>query len=142
MSSVPDPPPLSIPPPSPVKASAVLVGLQAVGMLGFVAVMVVSGLNAHNPVGLLLGQSAYFVVVALFLAACGWALWRGRRWGRTPVLVVQGLTVLVGVWMIAPSGQVAAGAALIVAALVTGGLLLTKPANAWVEKFPIPGTGR
>lgn len=124
-----------------MKASAALVGLEALGLVAFVISMLVSGLNAHNPVGLLLGQSAYFLVLALFLAACGAALWRGRRWGRTPVVVIQGLGILVGIWMIAPSGQVLVGAGLIVLSLITGGLLLTRPANAWVEKFPIPGSG-
>ncbi len=63
---------------------------------------------------------------------------RGRRWGRTPCLVVQIVLVLIGVWLVAPSGQFGWGIALIVLGGVTGYLLVSKPANAWINRFPLP----
>ena len=62
----------------------------------------------------------------------------GRRWGRTPCLVAQVVLVAVGVWLIAPSGQYAWGIGLLALGGVTGYLLLSKPANAWISSFPLP----
>jgi len=36
-----------------------------------------------------LSTAAFFLAAAAGLAACSWALWRGRRWGRGPVLMAQ-----------------------------------------------------
>ena len=63
---------------------------------------------------------------------------RGRRWGRTPCLITQIVLVLIGVWLIAPSGQYAWGIGLIALGGVAGYLLVSKPANAWISRFPLP----
>lgn len=133
-----DPPPISIPPPRPVMIAGVLVLLEGIGLLVLAGVTLVSGLSEDIAVGRTLAQTGYYVVLALLLAACANGVLRGRRWGRTPCLVAQVVLVLIGVWLIAPSGRYLWGAGLIVLGGVTGYLLLSKPAIAWINRFPLP----
>jgi len=133
-----DPPPISIPPPGPVVAAAVLVLVEAVGLFALAVATLVSGLNENIAIGRTLAQFAYYIVLAVLLGVCANAVLRGRRWGRTPCLVVQVVLVLIGVWMVAPSGQFGWGIALLVLGGGTGYLLLSKPAIAWINRFPLP----
>ena len=133
-----DPPPISIPPPRPVVIAGVLVLAQAVGLLVLAGSTLVSGLTEDIAIGRTFAQTAYYVVLALALAACANALFRGRRWGRTPCLVAQVVLLAIGVWLIAPSGQVGWGIGIMTLAGVTGYLLVSKPANAWINRFPLP----
>ena len=133
-----DPPPISIPPPRPVVVAAVLVLVEAVGLLVLAGTTLVSGLTEDIAVGRTLAQTGYYVVLAALLALCAGAVLRGRRWGRTPCLVTQIVLVLIGVWLIAPSGQYAWGIGLIALGGVSGYLLISKPANAWINRFPLP----
>jgi cell division protein FtsW (lipid II flippase) len=133
-----DPPPISIPPPRPVLLAAVLVLLEAVGLLALAVATLVSGLTEDIAIGRTLAQFAYYVVLAALLVLCAGAVLRGRRWGRTPCLVVQVVLVLIGVWMVAPSGQYGWGITLIALGGVTAYLLVNKPASAWINRFPLP----
>lgn len=135
MSHPVDPPPLSFPPPPPVRAAAIAVLVQAVGVVAFGVVVGISGIRDGH-VGAALAQVAYFVVLALFLAAVGVALLRGRRWGRTPAIVVQILAGAIGVWLAIPGEHPGWGTALTVLAVGIGYLLLSPPANAWIARFP------
>ena len=89
-------------------------------------------------IGRTLAQFAYYIVLAALLVLCASAVLRGRRWGRTPCLVVQVVLVLIGVWMVAPSGQYGWGITLIALGGVTAYLLVNKPASAWINRFPLP----
>ena len=133
-----DPPPVSIPPPRPVVVAAVLVLVEAAGLLLLAGATLVSGLTEDIAVGRTLAQTAYYAVLAALLVLCASAVLRGRRWGRTPCLITQIVLVLIGVWLIAPSGQYAWGIGLIALAGVAGFLLVSKPANAWISRFPLP----
>jgi hypothetical protein len=133
-----DPPPISIPPPRSVVVAAMLVLAEAVGLLALAVATLVSGLTENIAIGRTLAQFAYYIVLAALLVLCASAVLRGRRWGRTPCLVVQIVLVLIGVWLVAPSGQFGWGFALIVLGGVTGYLLLGKPASAWINRFPLP----
>lgn len=136
MSQEQDPPPITIAPPAPVRIAGALVGLQALGVIAFASVSVVSGLGNHSGAGQLIAQAAYFLVLALFLAAIAAALIRGRRWGRTPAIVVQILAVAIGIWLAFPSAQPVWGLALCVWAIVTGVLLIGRAGTAWINEFP------
>jgi hypothetical protein len=136
VSEAADPPPITIPPPGPVRLAGVLVGLEAVGLLVLAALNLISGLRHHSAVGQLLAQIAYFVVLALFLAAIAAALLKGRRWGRTPAIVVQILTAAIGIWLAFPSSPPAWGIGLIVLAVVFGALLFGRAGTAWINEFP------
>ena len=124
-----------------MQVAGVLVLLEAVGLLVLAGSTLVSGLTEDIAVGRTLAQTAYYVALALALAACASGVLRGRRWGRTPCLIVQVMLVAIGVWLIAPSGQFGWGIALIVFGGVTGYLLVSKPANAWINRFPLPFAG-
>ena len=138
VSIEPDPPPLSIPPPRPVRVAAVLVLLEALGLLVLAGTNVVSGLSEAVSVGRTLAQAAYYLVLAASLACCAAGLLRGRRWARTPSLVAQLVVFAIGVWLIAPSGQLVWGPLLVLLGGAGAALLLSRPANAWVSRFPLP----
>ena len=119
-----------------------LTGLQGLGIFALGVVTTVSGFRHGGAAAQVAAQGAYFIVLALLIAAVAAALWRGRRWGRTPAIVVQVVVIAVGVWMIAPSGRIGWGTALLVVGLVIGGLLVSPAANRWIRKFPLPfGSG-
>ena len=138
VSAPADPPPLSIPPPRPVAAAAVLVLVEAAGLLVLAGVTLISGLTDGSPLGRTSAQVLYYVVLALLLAICANGVLRGRRWGRTPCLVAQIILVAIGVWLIAPSGQYVWGIALVTIGGLSGYLLVSPPANAWINRFPLP----
>ena len=130
--------PTVIPAPRPVQAAGALICLEAVGVVVLAVVIVVSGLHNSAATGQLLGQAAFFVVCAAGMAVAGLSLIGGRRWGRSPTIVVQVVLAAVAYYLAVPSGQPGWGVALFVLAVVTGGLLLTKPANDWISRFPHP----
>ena len=68
------------------------------------------------------GTAAFFVAVFGTVAAAGFALRRGRRWGRGPVVILQMLLLPVS-WYIASAGLIIP--AVIVAACSLFGLYLT-----------------
>ena len=142
MSVPQDPPPITIPPPPAVRWAGYGVLVQAVGVVVLSVVTLVSGLSSGpeggSPVGRTLAQTGYYLVIALLMAAAAAGILRGRRWGRTPCLVVEIVLVLIGVWLIAPSGQYLWGPVLVLSGLVIGGLLLSPPATAWINRFPLP----
>ncbi|HEY5877854.1 MAG TPA: hypothetical protein VIU11_03020 [Nakamurella sp.] len=138
MTTAPDPPPISIPPPRSVRVAAVLVLLEALGLAVLAGVNLVSGLSESLSVGRTLAQAAYYLVLAAAVACCAAGLLRGRRWARTPSLVAQVVVFAIGVWLIAPSGQLLWGPVLVLAGGAGAALLLSKPANAWISRFPLP----
>jgi hypothetical protein len=119
-----------------VRVAGALICVQAVGVVVLSVLILVSGFRNAAAVGQLLGQAAFFLVCAVGMVACGWSLIGGRRWGRSPTIVVQVVLAAVGYYLAVPSGQLGWGIALIIFALVTGGLLLTRPANDWISRFP------
>jgi hypothetical protein len=77
-------------------------------------------------------------VIAAALVLCATGLLRGRRWARTPSLVAQIVVFAIGVWLIAPSGQLLWGPLLVLVGGAGAALLLSKPTNAWISRFPLP----
>ena len=133
-----DPPPITIPPPPPVALAGLLVLMEAFGVLVLAGFTVVAGLVAGAPFGQVAAQGMYYLVIAALIAACGTAVLRGRRWGRTPSLLTQIVMIAIGIWLIAPSGQLIWGILLILIGGATGGLLVSRPANEWISQFPAP----
>ncbi len=77
-----------------------------------------SGISNEANTGQLLAQVAYYLVLAMALAAVAAGLLRGRRWARTPAIVVQLITLGVGFYLAVPSGHPGWGVP--VAAVVPG----------------------
>lgn len=118
-----------------MRAAGVLIGLQALGIVAFGVVAGVSGIRDGHT-GPALAQVGYFVVLALFIAAVAAALLRGRRWGRTPGIVVQIITIAIGGWLASYGEHLAWGLALVLLGLVVGALLLSPAATVWIQRFP------
>ena len=114
------------------------------GMLGAGVGLLAAGKLNHQQriaIGRTLAQFAYYIVLAALLVLCASAVLRGRRWGRIPCLVVQVVLVAIGVWLVAPSAQFGWGIGLILLGGITGYLLVSKPANEWINRFPLPFSG-
>lgn len=116
-----------------------LVLVEAAGLVVLAVAGVISGWGAaQTSVGRLAAQTGYYLVLAVLVGACAVALLQGRRWGRTPALLVQVVMVAIGVWLIVPSGRWFWGPAVIALGVATGAHLLSRSANAWIERFPTP----
>jgi hypothetical protein len=129
---------VSIPPPPLVRIAAVLVLLEALGTVVLAGGTLVSGLSEGIAVGRTMAQTGYYLIIAALLALGASGLLRGRRSARTPSLVAQAVVFAIGVWLIAPSGQIWWGALLVLVGAATGVLLVSRPANAWISRFPLP----
>ena len=113
--------------------------LQAVGVVVFAIATGVAGFShGEYTTGMVLGQIGYFLVLAAAVAGCAVGLLQGRRWARTPSIVVQMIIGGVGIYLALPSEQVAPGLALIAVAVVVGTALLTRQSNEWINSFPAP----
>ena len=116
-----------------VRAAAYLVAAQGVGVAVLAVAIVASGLSNGASRSQLFAQGAYYLILGAGMVALGAALRRGARWARTPTIVTQLILLAVGYWMAVPSGRPLVGAALMLAAVVTGGLLVLRPASAWAN---------
>lgn len=116
-----------------VRVAGGLVGVEAIGGLGFAVALAVRGASTAAPLGLVLGQSAFFGLIGVVLVAVSRGLVRGRYWARTPAIVTQLLLLPVAFSLIGPSRQVVIG--LVVGAAVGACFLLLVGAAArrWAD---------
>ncbi len=129
---------MSIPPPGTVRVAAILVAAQGLGLLILAGMTLFSGL-AHGANRVQLGaQVGYFVILGAALGLVAAGLLCGRRWGRSPALVVQVVVIAVGMWMAFPSARLGQGLAVIGVGALTLGLLVSPRANHWIQQFPAP----
>lgn len=126
------------PPPPQVRAAGVIVALQGVAGLVFAVALAVRAGSADLPVRFVLGESAYFLVIGVALAAVGGGLVIGRRWARTPAIVTQLLLLPVVYSLIGPSRQLVLGvvAGLIVFAAFM--LLISERSREWSMGLNLP----
>ena len=119
-------PPSPTPPPLVVAAS--LTAVEAVVLAGL-GLLEVANLNAGR---LTMGvtTSAFFLGAAAALAWCAWALWRVRRWARSPVVMAQ-LIVLGLAWNLwaGSTKPLSAGLAVVGVVVIAG---LVHPASTRV----------
>ena len=134
MSAPVDPPPISIPPPAAVRAAAIVTAAQALGVLVVAATVIMARRDADLKWAL--ATASYFVVIALSMAAVGRGLLRGRRWARTPAVVLELIIALVGFYLAVPSKQLVPGLCVIMVAAVPLALLVSRAANDWIRSFP------
>jgi Ca2+/Na+ antiporter len=118
-------------PPAPVRAAGVLVALQAVAGAAFSAALVVRSGGTDLGTGAVLGEAGFFLVVAVAVAAVAAGLVRGRRWARTPALVVQLLLLPVVYSLLGPSRQVLLGLACGALVFATFMLLINERSRLW-----------
>jgi hypothetical protein len=118
-------------PPGPVRAAGVLVGVQALAALAFTVVLAVRIPAAELGVRAAVGEAVFFALVAAALGAVAAGLLAGRRWARTPGIVVQLLLLPVVYSLLGPSRQLLPG--LVAGAVVFAAfmLLLNERSRRW-----------
>lgn len=104
------------------------------------AVLVVRGLaGADQHVVNGVGTAVWFVLVGGAVLAGGWALVKGKRWGRGLAVFTQLLLLPVAWYLTVGSHRPVFGIPLGVVALVTLGLLFSAPAVRWAAGWDQPG---
>lgn len=110
-----------------------LVGLEGVGGLVAAVVYVASGLSGNDQPGMnFFGTAAWFAIIGGGVAAAGWALWTGRRWGRGIAVFAQLLLLPVAWYMAVGSHQWVYGGAVAIVALATLALLFSPATLQWL----------
>lgn len=116
-------------PPPQIRAGGGLVGAQGLTALGFAVVV---GIQAHQqPLGSVVGEVGYFVLIGVGLTFIGAALLAGRRGARTPAIVTQLLLLPVVYSLIGPSHQLVLGVSAGVYVVGTFLLLISEPSRMW-----------
>lgn len=120
--------------PRPVLLAGLIVGAQALAGLALATALVIkalSGPTAQLSAGKVFGEAGYFAVVAAGVVIVAVGLTRGRRWARSPAIVLQLLLLGVTWYMIGPSMRPAYGLPLGVVTVSVLVLLFTREARAW-----------
>jgi hypothetical protein len=124
--------------PPPVRYAGYLVAAE--GALAIVVAIIylvhaATGSNQEVVRGLLggfsYGTAAWFTIMGAAVAAAGWALIRGRRWGRG-VAVFANLLLLGVAWYVYTAGQPGYAVLVAAVALVALGLLFSPSAVHWM----------
>ncbi|MCP2167991.1 hypothetical protein [Goodfellowiella coeruleoviolacea] len=117
--------------PSQLRVAGALVGVQGLAGLGFAIALAVSAVRVGNQPGLnIFGELGYFAVLSAGVLAAAVGLLLGRRWARTPAIVVQ--LLLLGVaWYLREADRlvIAVGVGLFCLSVIA--LLLSNPVRAW-----------
>lgn len=124
------------PPPTPVRLAGAAVVTEGVLGVGFAVVLALRASAADLPVSFVLGESAYFAVIGLALAAVGAGLLAGKRGARTPAIVTQLLLLPVVYSLLGPSRQIALGVVTGVFVAATFLLLISERSRAWSMDLP------
>ncbi len=120
-----------------LRAAAVILGIEALGLAGLGLFEIVSTVAGHpQSVGRAVfgGLLALLGAAALVLGARGLLLLRPAA--RTPMVVLQLLAVPVSYSLAFQAGRVEYGAPILVAALAVLYLVFTPPARAALEREP------
>lgn len=121
--------------PRPLLAACVLIALQALGLGTAAVVLIVKALSeSHGSLARALLGAAFALAAAAVLALCARGLLRLRPAARTPVVVLQLLTLPIGYTVAFDDDNVAAGAPILLAALAVLYLLFTPPARAMLDR--------
>lgn len=118
--------------PGSVRLAGALVCAQAALGLAFAAALVARAADAQRA-GEVFGEAGYFLVLSAAVLAVGVGLILGRRWSRTPAIVVQLLLLGVAWYAAVPSGRPEFGLPVAVVCLSVGALLFSSRARAWAE---------
>jgi hypothetical protein len=119
--------------PGPVRVAGALVCAQGLLGLVFVVALVWRVVGGTERAGNVLGEAGYFLVLSAAVLAVGAGLVLGRRWARTPAIVVQLLLLGVAWYTAGPSGRPEYGIPVAAVCLVTAGLLFSPAARTWSE---------
>ena len=119
--------------PGQVRLAGALVCAQGLLGLGFAVALVVRAAGGAQRPGEVLGEAGYFLLLSTAIIVVGAGLLGGRRWARSPAIVVQLLLLGVAWYTAVPSGRPEFGVPVALVCLVVGGLLLGQRARSWSE---------
>lgn len=84
--------------PAPLRGALLVVVVEAAGLLGLAVAFLLDVLRGLVlDVGTTVAMAVFFLGLAVVLIAGGRALWRGRRWGRGPVITWQLLQAVMAI---------------------------------------------
>lgn len=110
--------------------------------LGFAVLLLLRLGSADLPTDFVLGESVYFALMGLALAAVGVGLVAGRRWARTPAIVTQLLLLPVVYSLLGPSRQLVLGIVAGAVVLATFLLLISERSREWSMGLDLPDAPR
>ncbi|MBX7450550.1 hypothetical protein GR927_21420 [Mycolicibacterium sp. 3033] len=117
--------------PTPVRLAGGIAALQGALALVTAVVLVVREVAGHHEDAISgYGTAVWFVIMGSAVAAAGWALMTGRRWGRG-IAVFANLVLLGVAWYVFSSGQLAYAIAVAAASIAVLGLLFSPAGLAW-----------
>jgi hypothetical protein len=118
-----------------VRATGALVLLEGLAALIFAVALVIGGIRGADA-KIAYGTAGWFVLAGAAVSAAGWALWRGRRWGRGVAVFVQLLLLGVAWYMLSGSHRPEFGVPVGLIALAALALLFSGPALRWAASQP------
>lgn len=120
--------------PGQLRVAGALVGVQGLVGLGFAVALAVSAVRVGNQPGLnIFGELGYFAVLSAGVLAAAVGLLLGKRWARTPAIVVQLLLLGVAWYLRAADRQlIALGVGLFCLTVIV--LLLSTPVRSWMSE--------
>ncbi|RWA16629.1 hypothetical protein MBRU_07850 [Mycolicibacterium brumae DSM 44177] len=126
--------------PSTVRWAGYLVAAEGVAGLVVAGIYIAHALTGENQDvvrnragGFGYGTAAWFLIMGAGVLAAGWALVRGRRWGRG-IAVLANLILLGVAWYIRGEEQLVWAVLVALAAIAALGLLFTPSAVNWVAR--------
>jgi len=134
------------PVPQPVRWVGVIVGLQGLAGTAFAIALLIKAItSAPEPGENVYALAGYFALVGAAVITVGVALFRGRRWARTPAVVVQILLLGAAWYAISGSARWAIGVPVVVLCIVVLVLLFIAPSREWatgMEKTDAESSGK
>ncbi|TNC22756.1 hypothetical protein [Amycolatopsis alkalitolerans] len=119
------------PAPREVRLAGFLAVLPGLGLLVFAVVLLTSAGASDAPRNNVLAEAGFYVLFALAVLGCAAGLAMGHTWARSPGVVTALITVGVGWYLAAPSGQPGPGVPVILVGLVILVLLFRQRSRAW-----------
>lgn len=122
--------------PRTVRIAGGIAALEGVLALVVAVVLVVREAAGHHEIAISgYGTAAWFAIMGSGVAAAGWALWTGRRWGRG-IAVFANLVLLGVAWYVFSSGQLRYAVVVAGAAIAALALLFSPSGLHWLTQEP------
>jgi hypothetical protein len=122
--------------PRAVRIAGGIAGLQGALAIVTAIVLTVRELAGHRENAISgYGTALWFVLMGSAVAAAGWALWTGRRWGRG-IAVFANLLLLGVAWYVFSSGQLVYAVVVGAVSIAVLALLFSPPVLHWLSQTP------
>lgn len=120
--------------PRAVRIAGVIAALEGALALVVAVALVVREAGGHHEIAISgYGTAAWFAIMGSGVAAAGWALVTGRRWGRG-IAVFANLVLLGVAWYVFSSGQLRYAVLVALVAIAVLGLLFSPSGLHWLTQ--------